>query len=71
VESLCKSGTNEEYTELDILLEELDELEHDARVEDEVTKESAKKKVSYIKYGIFSRIILFNFILYRQKKKIS
>jgi hypothetical protein len=65
VESLRKSGTNEEYTELNTLLEELDELEHDAKVEDEATKESTKKKVSYIKYGIFSHITLFNFILYR------
>jgi len=44
VESLHKSGTNEEYTELDTLLEELDELERDFRAEDE----ALKKKVNNI-----------------------
>jgi hypothetical protein len=43
--SLRKSGTNEEYTELDQLLEDLDELEHDSRIENEAIKEINQKKV--------------------------
>jgi hypothetical protein len=42
--SLCKSGTDEEYTEVDILLEELDELERDVKAENV----ALKKKVSHI-----------------------
>ena len=42
--SLCKSGTDEEYTEVDILLEELDELERDSKAENV----ALKKKVSHI-----------------------
>jgi hypothetical protein len=43
-ESLRKSGTDEEYTELDQLLEELDELERDSRIKNELNK----KKVIYL-----------------------
>lgn len=43
--SLRKSGTNEEYTELDQLLEDLDELERDSRTENEALKEINRKKV--------------------------
>ena len=57
VESLRRSGTDEEYTELDQLLEELDELERDARAQSEAEKDLNKKKVNNIacqallKYG--------------------
>lgn len=47
VESLRRSGTDEEYTELDHLLEELDEMERDARAESEASKDNIKKKVSH------------------------
>ena len=58
--SLRKSGTNKEYTELDQLLEELDELEHDSRIENETMKEVNQKKV----ISLYNVLILFNLLIW-------
>ena len=57
---LHKSRTNEEYTELDQLLEELDELERDSRIENETTKEVNQKKV----ISLYNVLILFNLLIW-------
>jgi hypothetical protein len=63
VESLRKSGTDEEYTEMNHLLEELDELEHDAKVENETMKESNKKQVICSECNIIlNKVVEINFI---------
>src|SRR4051812_5527181 len=64
-ESLRKSGTDEEYTELDRLLEELDELERDSRIKNELNR----KKVIYMIF--FNFIQFFNIILYRLRRMMQ
>src|SRR4051812_49350957 len=46
-ESLRKSGADEEYNEMKHLLEEVDELERDAKAVNNIEKETQKKKAAF------------------------